>query len=157
MKIKINVPTIALFAALNLTMIDLSDFTFVYAPQTFEVTVSNPDEVVKVDIDDQRATGKFTVIIHDQYNLPKEVEIDFNTNVDMQYTYATSEDEEGYSFCGIYDCEIVATSTHLVNGSKRHPVKYDLSPYQIEEIKQYTSAVIGSMSTVDGVILDDVH
>ena len=157
MKIKLNVPTIALFAALNFTLVDLSDFTFVYAPQTFDVSVSNPDEVVEVDVDEQTATGNFTVVIYDQYNLAKEVEVHFDTSVDMQYAYATSEDEEGYSFCGIYDCEIVAKSTHLVNGDKRHATKYELSPYQIEEIKQYTSAVIGSISTVDGIILDDVH
>ena len=157
MKIKLNIPTIALFAALNFTLVDLSESTFVFAPHIFDVSVSNPDEVVEVDTEEQTATGNFTVVIYDEYNLPKEVEVHFDTSVDMQYTCATSEDEEGYSFCGIYDCEIVVKSTHLVNGDKRYAIKYDLSPYQIEEIKQYTSAVIGSISTVDGIILDDVH
>lgn len=157
MKIKINVPTIALFAALNFTMIDLSDFTFVYAPQKFEVSVSNPDDIVAVDVCEQTATGDFIVVIHDQYNLAKEVEVHFDTSVDLQYTHPTSEDEEGYSFCGIYDCKIVAVSTHLIDGDKRYPTKYDLTPYQIEEIKLYTSEVIGSISRVDDIILDDVH
>lgn len=157
MKIKLNVSTLALFAALNFTLVDLSGSTFVYAPQNITVVDHDCNETVSVDADENLAQGTFKVTLDDGCSLIKEIEVTFSANLDMDYIEASKGDEAGFELRGVDDIEISVLGTHLVDNNKRYPTKYELSEHQIAIIKELAAQEIGSLSTVDGVILDDAR
>lgn len=157
MKIKLKVSTLALFAALNFTLVDLSGSTFVYAPQEITVVHHDCDETVTVDADQNHAQGTFKVTLDDGCSLSKEIEIKFSASLDMEYMEASHDDEAGFELRSVDDIEVSVINTHLVDGSKRYPTKYALTPHQVQIIKDLAAQEIASLSTVDGVILDDAR
>lgn len=154
MKLKFKVSTLALFGALNLTLVDLSGSTFVYAPQQITVVHHDCDEAVSVDADENHAQGTFKVTIDDGYSLIKEVEVMFSANLDMEYVEG---EEEGFELRSVDDVELSVVGIHLVDGDKRYPTKCELTPYHLSEIKNLAAQEVASLSTIDGVILDDAR
>lgn len=157
MKMKFKVSTLALFAALNFTLVDLSGSTFVFAPQEITVVVHDCDDTVSVDTDENQAQGAFKVMIDDGHSLIKEVEVKFSANLDMGYVPASKGDDAGFELRGVDDVELSVLGTHLVNGNNRHPINYALSVYQLEVIKELAAQEVASLSSIDGVILDDAR
>lgn len=157
MKIKLKVSTLALFAALNFTLVDLSGSTFVFAPQEITVVVHDCDDTVSVDTDENQAEGTFKVQIDDGYSLIKEVEVKFSANLDMGYVPASKGNDAGFELRGVDDVKLSVLGTQLVNGKQRHPTNYTLSAYQLEVMKELAAQEVASLSTVDGVILDDAR
>lgn len=157
MKIKMKVSTLALFAALNFTLVDLSETTFVYAPQTITVVDHACEKAISVDTETDSATGVLKITINDGCGLSKEVEIKFLSDLDLSYTPASKGEDEGYELRGVNSIDILPMSTSLIDGDNRYPTKYELSLYQIGKVKELAVQEIASLSTVGGIILDDAR
>ena len=157
MKMKMKVSTLALFAALNFTLVDLSGTTFVYAPQTITVVDHGCEKAVSVDVDTDSATGVLKITINDGCGLSKEVEIKFLSDLDLSYMPASKGEDEGYELRGVNNMDILPMNVSLVDGDNRYPTKYELSVHQMDIIKALAAQEIASLSTVDGIILDDAR
>lgn len=157
MKIKMKVSTLALFAALNFTLVDLSETTFVYAPQTITVVDHGCEKAVSVDTETDSATGVLKITINDGCGLNKEVEIKFLSDLDLSFMPASKDEDEGYELRGVDSMDILPMGASLIDGDNRYPTKYELSSYQIEKIKALAEQEIASLSTVNGIILDDAR
>lgn len=154
--IKMKATTIALFAAMNFALVDLSESTFVYAPQNIKVVEKHPVEVIAMDVESNTAAGTIVVIINDGGQLPKQVVVNFNAQVDMQYI--PTNGDESFELRGFDEVSLSCEDkVLLINGSKTQVINYRLSEYQCSRIKDIVCDTIASLSSLDGVILDDAR